>query len=474
MKQCGVMSVGLDISKGRADVRAVLWPGNSDVGGLHVLDVREEREGLCQWIETLAKENGVERIEIGMEPTGGYEKHFKETLGIYKWTLETTVRCLPTTLVKAHQKAVNERTSTDGSCARTLAEALIRYPELNTSPLEGADRVLRRMVRKCDKERRALNALENELLETLHEAMPFLVAYASRCPVWILKLVARYPSARRLSRSRCLVKMPGPKEKLEEIHRHAKENVGSLAADELMEHYLGSMAESIMEKRRSNREQERALMSMAVKYVPRAIYDSLISIPDFADYTALVLCSELFLGGRRYATPSKLVKAVGLDLKEIQSGDRKGELGISKRGPALARKVLYLAAWRLVQHETVFRDFYQRQLKKNGGTANKALVAVMRKLVGVIWKLTVTGEKYDGEYEARWKEKHACAHKPSTAKTDLTKLIAESLSPELLEKAPVSKRFRKRVKMAAGRKSPFGETQSVTEPTLPSEVLYSP
>jgi len=87
-----------------------------------------------------------------------------------------------------------------------------------------------------------------------------------------------------------------------------------------------------------------------------------------------------------FAKPSALEKAVGLNLKEKSSGEGKGKLHITKRGPAQVRQLLYLAALRLLQSDPIVAAWC-RARKSYGGDSGKrkAIVAVMRKLVRALW-----------------------------------------------------------------------------------------
>lgn len=98
-----------------------------------------------------------------------------------------------------------------------------------------------------------------------------------------------------------------------------------------------------------------------------------------------------------YLCSSAYVKAFGLNLKELSSGKRKGELAITKRGPSAARRWLYFAALRAVQREGV-REWYQKKVSRDQTHGRmKALVAVMRKLCRAIWHVARTGETFDWE-----------------------------------------------------------------------------
>lgn len=87
-----------------------------------------------------------------------------------------------------------------------------------------------------------------------------------------------------------------------------------------------------------------------------------------------------------FASPAAYVKTLGLNLKIKSSGKYEGHLKITKRGPALARKYLYLAVLRLIQHEPHFKAWYKRKVDREAGQRKlKAIVALMRKLASALW-----------------------------------------------------------------------------------------
>src|SRR5512139_471169 len=83
----------------------------------------------------------------------------------------------------------------------------------------------------------------------------------------------------------------------------------------------------------------------------------------------------------KFRTQSEIMKLAGLDLYEISSGKRKGEKSISKRGRSLIRKILYFAAIQMIKKNGIMYEYYER-LTGRGMLKMRALVAVMRKLLG--------------------------------------------------------------------------------------------
>jgi transposase len=93
----------------------------------------------------------------------------------------------------------------------------------------------------------------------------------------------------------------------------------------------------------------------------------------------------------KYTSSGAFLKAFGLNLKELSSGKRKGELAITKRGPGLARKYLYYWALRAVKHPDLkcwYANF--RRVGRGGKNSSehrsmKGLIATMRKLGKSLW-----------------------------------------------------------------------------------------
>ena len=112
--------------------------------------------------------------------------------------------------------------------------------------------------------------------------------------------------------------------------------------------------------------------------------------------TACILVS--YLGSvKNYHSAAAYEKASGLNLKEKSSGKHKGRLKITKRGPAIVRRYLWMAALRmLTPHQgcAVAKAWYDKMLARNGDSGSKGLVALMRKLIGALYHIG-HGQPYD-------------------------------------------------------------------------------
>lgn len=94
----------------------------------------------------------------------------------------------------------------------------------------------------------------------------------------------------------------------------------------------------------------------------------------------------------------QLVSYAGLDVIEKESGKYKGKTKISKKGNARIRSALYMPAMSAAKHNKTLKAFYERinegrEIKKQG------LVAVMRKLLVLIYTLWKKDEEYIENYQ---------------------------------------------------------------------------
>lgn len=108
--------------------------------------------------------------------------------------------------------------------------------------------------------------------------------------------------------------------------------------------------------------------------------------------TAAVLSAAMD-SPQNYPNSERYLKAMGLNLKEHSSGKHKGQLKITKRGPAVARFYLYFAALRLIAHNPVVADWYQHKTRRPGAIKNKTVIELMRKLAKALWHVA-RGERF--------------------------------------------------------------------------------
>lgn len=113
--------------------------------------------------------------------------------------------------------------------------------------------------------------------------------------------------------------------------------------------------------------------------------------------SAVVVLSETN-GFALIRNKKQLVSYSGLDVREKTSGTSvKGKPAISKRGNKNIRKAMHLPALSAINHDERMRAFFVRLVCKHG-LKMKAVVAVQRKLLELVYVIFKSGKPYDPDY----------------------------------------------------------------------------
>ena len=120
----------------------------------------------------------------------------------------------------------------------------------------------------------------------------------------------------------------------------------------------------------------------------------LVTMPGIDFYSAMVIASEIG-DVKRFPTQWKLVAYAGLAPTQHQSGEYERRGGITKEGSKWLRWILVQAAQQARQHEPRFKAYYERVAKRRG--SQKAIVAVAKEMLVVIWFMLTRREPYRGQ-----------------------------------------------------------------------------
>lgn len=94
----------------------------------------------------------------------------------------------------------------------------------------------------------------------------------------------------------------------------------------------------------------------------------------------------------------QLASYAGFDVKEKQSGTSiKGKAKISKKGNRYLRKAMHMPALCAIRYDQHFKAVFVRLVSKHG-IKMKAVVAIQRKMLEMIYTLYKTGTQYDKNY----------------------------------------------------------------------------
>lgn len=137
-----------------------------------------------------------------------------------------------------------------------------------------------------------------------------------------------------------------------------------------------------------------------VNYDESLKYDieNICTIPGIGWLTAVIILAETN-GFELIRNKKQLSSYAGLDVKEKTSGTSvKGKPRISKKGNRNLRKAMHLPALTAVRRDESFKNIYARLVSKHG-IKMKALVAIQRKLLEMVYILFKNKSRYDIDYE---------------------------------------------------------------------------
>jgi transposase len=117
----------------------------------------------------------------------------------------------------------------------------------------------------------------------------------------------------------------------------------------------------------------------------------LVTAPGVGPVTVDVVLAELG-DPRRFRSQRKVAAFAGLAPGIRESAGRAKQLGITKEGSRLLRWIMVQAAWRAVRHTARWRMLFLRLQARCG--SKKAIVAVARRLLGVLAAMLRSGQPY--------------------------------------------------------------------------------
>jgi transposase len=128
------------------------------------------------------------------------------------------------------------------------------------------------------------------------------------------------------------------------------------------------------------------------------------TVPGIGLLTAAIILAETN-GFELIRSKKQLTSYAGLDVKEKESGTSvKGKPKISKKGNKHLRKAMHLPALAVIRHTERYKAIFVRIVARNG-IKMKAVVAVQRKLLEMVYTIYKTKTSYDINYLQRQAEK---------------------------------------------------------------------
>jgi transposase len=436
--------VGMDISKGYADLHAVNTAG-SVLGKDRFDDTRPGHDAVCvllkQWLAALPEDS----IVVGVEASGGLERNWVHTLRALD--PRVTVAVLNPLAVKRFLAQELHRSVTDPISAAGIARYLAsgqRLHQLRHDPaLEGMQELYHCACAAIERMAKTKNQLQS-LLPRVH---PDLVQFTRESiPQWVLGVLERYPTAEKLARAKRAGLMRISRvttARADALIADARQSVAA-QADPYTAHTIAFLAREIAHQMETVRELQKTL-GAALRDDPGV--RMMKSIHGIGEWSAISLRIEIGLI-ERFRSPEALTAYAGLDPRYHQSGDSIHTMHISKHGRRRIRALLYMCALTAVRDNPTIRIFYER-LVGRGKPTKVAQVAAMRKLLHLIYACWMTETPYDAQYETRRRAERAKQTASSGTQTAEEQSDHGSKEETIRITAPVTRREAKRRKAAA-------------------------
>jgi len=399
--------VGVDIAK------EVHWARFVDYRGMEIgkaISFTSEKKGfekIIAEIETICKmkilKNPINKIKIGMEPTG----HYWKPLANYLVKKEYTVVCVnPYHTKKAKELDDNSPTASDKKDAITIARLVKdgRYftpylPEEVYAELRILTNIRHGILKRN-------SAAKNNITAVLDEYFPEITT--------VFKNPLTGKASRQVLKNcpfPCMILELGEDEVLKKIKEGVKKTVGVKKVRQLIESASNSIGveyglESaklklkilldeleLVEKQLAEVEELMEKMLHSTGYSKQ-----ILSIKGIG-----VISAASFLGEvgdpLRFNNAKQISNYAGYNLTEDSSGKNKSGTCISKRGRSQLRSVLYKMALTMVATNDEMKQLYSylKTRKNNPLKKKQALVVISKKIITVIYSLFKKQEIYNPE-----------------------------------------------------------------------------
>ena len=346
---------------------------------------------------------------VGIEFAGNYGftfAHFLAQLGV------PVVSVLPTHTKRWKDVAHNQPLKTDAKDAGTITDLLGQGHFVTFPFLAPAYADLRYLVAARERlsllRRGAMTQLRSLLQVVFPEFEAIFPLLTKKTPVSLLRAFPTPEDLLQATKAKVLRVLHTASrghlgaETYERLVTAARATLGLPGAQCRLRQEIGLVLERLALFEQQIKTLEAAMVD-ALQGVPETPY--LLSIPKIAPVTAAV-----FLGSigdpQAYESGAQILRVAGLSLVERSSGILRGTKRISKRGRPLLRQAAYMFAVRSITKDGLFRAEYEALCQRNGDKKMKAVVAVMRSGLRLLYSVARDRRPFTAEPPV-WRDRPA-------------------------------------------------------------------
>lgn len=395
--------VGVDIAKHLQWARFVDCRGIEKDKAVQFENNKNGFEVILARIWRICKENGFQKVMVGMEPTGHYWKTFAN------WLLKRGIMVVlvnPYHTRKAKELDDNSQTKSDKKDALTIARLVKDGRYFETYLPHDIYAELRVLSTTRASVLKRLKAIKNTAAAVLDEFFPefttvFKNPFDGKASLQILKtcpfpkFVLELGTEGVLLEIKRTVKKTVGRKKAQQLVDTAAESVGVDYGEEAARFKMRLLIEDLELINRQLEEIEKR-MEEALKGTGLGEY--LLSIKGIG-VVSLSMCLGETGDPLRFEDARQMVKLAGYNLIEDSSGESKSGTCISKRGRKNLRCVLYQMAMVMVATNPEMKELYRYLTAREQNPLKKkqALVVVSKKILTMIHTLSKKKEYYSPE-----------------------------------------------------------------------------
>ena len=384
--------IGVDIAKFKHVARAQDFRGMEFGSPCYFENTKEGIQHFLKWISEIKKEQSMDKVVVGMEPTGHYWFNLAHIL---KENEIKFVAVNPLHVKKTKELDDNSPTKNDVKDAKVIAQLVKdgRYAE-PTIP-QGVYAELRVAKKIRDLLTDDLQTVQGQVHNWIDRYFPeFLTVFKKwegKAALQFLKLYALpheiiyFSEQELLTHLRKAVSRSVGLNKIRELKQAASKSIGLQQGSDMAKLELKTLLDKY------------ELIQLKFEELDSKIESLLDEIPGVQQMLAIQGVGRDTVAGffaevgdlNDYTHPRQIIKLAGLSLKENTSGKHKGKTTITKRGRKKLRALLFRVCMILVAKNSAFKALhvYYTQRSDNPLKKMQSLIALCNKLIRIFFSI---------------------------------------------------------------------------------------
>lgn len=384
--------IGVDIAKFKHVARAQDFRGMEFGSPCYFENTKEGFGHFLTWISELKREQDMEKVMVGMEPTGHYWFNLAHIL---KENEIKFVVVNPLHVKKSKELDDNSPTKNDVKDAKVIAQLVKdgRYAE-PTIP-QGVYAELRVAKKIRDLLTDDLQTVQGQVHNWIDRYFPeFLTVFKKwegKAALQFLKLYAlpheivKFSEVELLAHLRKAVSRSVGLNKIRELKQAASKSIGLRQGSDMAKLELKTLLDKydLIQFKFEELDSKIDILLDEIPGVPQMLAIKGVGRDTVAGFFAEV--GDL----NDYTHPRQIIKLAGLSLKENTSGKHKGKTTITKRGRKKLRALLFRVCMILVAKNSAFKELhaYYTQRSDNPLKKMQSLIALCNKLIRIFFSI---------------------------------------------------------------------------------------